>query len=89
MKDARICTWRGSKAGDDCSDWRRSPRFFPNGCEVWAPNRCVNVQWRPTCSQDFSGAQNKFGHTTLRRAAEELAGKYPAADLLGIYLAAL
>jgi hypothetical protein len=25
----------------------------------------------------------------LRRAADELAGKYPAADLLGIYLGAL
>jgi maleylacetate reductase len=30
-----------------------------------------------------------IGQAALRRAAEELAGKYPAADLLGIYLAAL
>ena len=29
------------------------------------------------------------GQAALRRAAEELAGKYPASDLLGIYLAAL
>lgn len=29
------------------------------------------------------------GQAALRRAADELAGKYPAADLLGIYLAAL
>ncbi|HET7420942.1 MAG TPA: iron-containing alcohol dehydrogenase [Candidatus Dormibacteraeota bacterium] len=29
------------------------------------------------------------GEAALRRAADELAGKYPAADLLGIYLAAL
>ena len=30
-----------------------------------------------------------IGEPELRRAAEELGGKYPAADLLGIYLAAL
>jgi alcohol dehydrogenase class IV len=30
-----------------------------------------------------------IGESELRRAAEELGGKYPAADLLGIYLAAL
>jgi maleylacetate reductase len=31
----------------------------------------------------------EVGQDALRRAADELAGKYPAADLLGIYLAAL
>jgi hypothetical protein len=30
-----------------------------------------------------------IGEPELRRAAHELAGKYPAEDLLGIYLAAL
>ena len=34
-------------------------------------------------------SQFDVGQAELRRAAEELAGKYPAADLLGIYLAAL
>jgi hypothetical protein len=34
-------------------------------------------------------SQYDVGHAALRRAAEELAGKYPAADLYGIYLAAL
>jgi len=34
-------------------------------------------------------SQYDVGQAELRRAAEELAGKYPAADLLGIYLSAL
>jgi alcohol dehydrogenase class IV len=34
-------------------------------------------------------SQYDVGQAELRRASEELAGKYPAADLLGIYLAAL
>jgi alcohol dehydrogenase class IV len=34
-------------------------------------------------------SQYDVGQAALRRAADELAGKYPAADLLGIYLAAL
>jgi len=34
-------------------------------------------------------AEFDVGQAALRRAAEELAGKYPAPDLLGIYLAAL
>ena len=34
-------------------------------------------------------SQYDVGQAELRRAAEELAGTYPAADLLGIYLAAL
>jgi len=34
-------------------------------------------------------SQFDVGQSALRRAAEEMAGKYPAADLLGIYLAAL
>jgi maleylacetate reductase len=34
-------------------------------------------------------SQFGIGQDALRRAAEELAGTYPAADLLGIYLAAL
>lgn len=34
-------------------------------------------------------SQYDVGQAALRRAAEELAGKYPAADLLGIYTAAL
>jgi maleylacetate reductase len=34
-------------------------------------------------------SQFGVGQDALRRAADELAGKYPAADLLGIYLAAL
>jgi alcohol dehydrogenase class IV len=34
-------------------------------------------------------SQYDVGQAALRSAAEELAGKYPAADLLGIYLAAL
>ena len=35
------------------------------------------------------GIHSSVGQTALRVAAEELANKYPAADLLGIYLAAL
>ena len=34
-------------------------------------------------------ADYEIGEPELRRAADELAGRYPAADLLGIYLAAL
>ena len=34
-------------------------------------------------------SQYDVGQAELGRAADELAGKYPAADLLGIYLAAL
>src|SRR5207248_6963478 len=34
-------------------------------------------------------SQFDVGQAALRRAADEMAGKYPAADLLGIYLAAL
>ncbi len=34
-------------------------------------------------------SQYDVGQAALRRAADELAGKYPAADLLGIYLSAL
>ena len=34
-------------------------------------------------------SQFGIGQDALRRAADELAGKYPANDLLGIYLAAL
>ena len=34
-------------------------------------------------------SQFDVGQSALRRAADEVAGKYPAADLLGIYLAAL
>jgi maleylacetate reductase len=34
-------------------------------------------------------SQFDVGQAALRRAAEEVAGKYPAADLVGIYLAAL
>ncbi len=34
-------------------------------------------------------SQYDVGQAALRKAADELAGKYPAADLLGIYLAAL
>lgn len=34
-------------------------------------------------------SQFDVGQDSLRRAADELAGKYPAADLFGIYLAAL
>jgi alcohol dehydrogenase class IV len=34
-------------------------------------------------------SQYDVGQAALRKAADELAGRYPAADLLGIYLAAL
>jgi maleylacetate reductase len=34
-------------------------------------------------------ADSKLGEPELRRAADELAGRYPAADLLAIYLAAM
>ena len=34
-------------------------------------------------------SQYDVGQAELRRAADELAGKYPASDLYGIYLAAL
>jgi hypothetical protein len=34
-------------------------------------------------------ADYKLGEPELRRAADELAGRYPAADLLAIYMAAI